>query len=78
MGIQNPSETSEFEFKASNDITEELTSMIYRQDDVLSNLDKDKVAFKKKELKMSKESRFQATYKEIYESTDDVQKKKAL
>ena len=44
LGIQNPVLTSNQEFNASMHITHDLAEIIYRQEEDLSNYDKERVA----------------------------------
>ncbi len=58
LGIQNPMETAEREYEASRRITEQLTGLIYNQDQDLTKLDMLAISKVKTELKTDKEKSF--------------------
>ena len=60
LGIQNPVLTADREYKASKLITQQLTEMIFNQDQDLSKLDRPLITKTKAELKLEKEKCYSA------------------
>ena len=75
LGIQDPTETSDVEFRASCEITEELTQMIYNQDPDIKQLNKMKMKSRKAAMKLNRENHFKEVYKMLYNEATDQQKK---
>ena len=75
LGIQDPTETSDVEFRASCEITEHLTQMIYDQDEDIQRLDKMKMKTRKAAMKLNRDRHFKEVYKTLYDQASDQQKK---
>ena len=75
MGIEDPSETSQAEYTASKEITENLTSIIYRQDDDFTNYDRENISSKVKEIKRINEDKLKEKCNLLMESLDEKSKK---
>ena len=70
MGIANPTKTSEHEHDASLRITNNLTQIIYNQEEDFSNYNQEEVNEEIKKIKAEKEERFKKEYEEIVENLD--------
>ena len=70
MGIANPTKTSEHEHDASLRITNNLTQIIYNQEEDFSNYNQKEVNEEIKKIKAKKEERFEKEYEEIVENLD--------
>ena len=75
MGIPNPTLTSDKEFFASYHITHDLTEIIYRQEEDLSNYDPERVATLVKHMKSSKQADQEEDLKKILELVDSKTKR---
>ncbi len=75
LGIQDPTQTSQAEYEASEKITEELVSLIYQQNNDLANLDYFKIKKVKAEAKAEKEKRFTEEYGSIVSCLDPLTKR---
>ena len=75
LGIQDPTETSDEEFYASCEISEELTTMILKQNTSIDQLDKIKMKTRKAALKQRRETQFKEVYKSLYDEASNEQKK---
>ena len=65
IGIQNPVETAEREYRSSVEITEKLATLIYKQEPNLENYDESKVKTVMNKLKTANEKRLQEELEEI-------------
>ena len=77
LGMQNPVQTSDREYDASKKITDQLTGLIYHQDQDLSKLDRRQLV-KKKELKTQKEDRFSSEKIKLEKTLTSESRKKAF
>ena len=75
LGILNPTETSEREYRASKEITASLTDLILQQDMDLTHLDKDTVSEKKAELKKAKEEALKQEHELVAMALDNKAKR---
>ena len=66
LGVQDPTETSDVEFRASCEITEHLTQMIYDQDEDIQHLDKMKMKIRKAAMKLNRDRHFKEVYKTLW------------
>ncbi len=75
LGIQDPSQTSHYEYSASTKITEQLTSLIYNQNPSINDLNKDLIKKVKLDISTEKEERFQLELHSILEHVHPLTKK---
>ena len=75
LGIQNPVDTANREYTASNSITKQLQSLIFAQDTDLGKMDKSMVAHEKEMLKADKELFFKAEYNRLHQLLPAEQQK---
>ena len=66
LGIQDPTKTADREYEASRRITEQLTNLIFNQDQDISNkLDRSLISKTKADLRLEKEKFFMAERRRI-------------
>ena len=75
MGILNPIDTADREYRASREITSDLTDLIYQQNMNLQLLDKEKIRKKKNEMHQLKEDRLKNEHEEISDLLEEKQKR---
>ena len=78
LGIANPVETCDREYRSSLAITEDLTDLIYRQEQDLSHFNAERQTSLIKELKAGKERSITNRYNEIIDATTEPSLKRAL
>jgi hypothetical protein len=71
LGIQDPTETSDREYKASTEITEDLTNLILQQNQDVTQLDKAKMVEHKKTTKLAREGLYKAELDDIMKDESD-------
>ena len=70
LGILNPKDTADREYRASKDITANLTGLIHQQDMDVSHMDREAVAAVKASLKKTKEERLKQEYESVVAELD--------
>jgi hypothetical protein len=72
LGIQDPTVTAQIEYDASMKVTEQLTDVIYQQQNSLSGFDFHQVKLAKAEIQLEKNLRFSQQLKEIMGKADPL------
>ena len=75
LGITDPSETANQEYRSSKRITEALTRMIENQDQCLANLDKEESSCTKKNIHKEKNETYETAYQQILQNSPPVTKR---
>ena len=75
LGIYNPTKTSDIEFAASTAITANLTEIICRQEQDLTNYDRESIIAAMKEVKVRKTELQQESLREILDVADEKLKR---
>ena len=78
LGIQDPTKTADREYEASRRITEQLTNLIFNQDQDLSKLDRSLIRKTKADLRLEKEKYFMAERRRIESLITSEPKKRAF
>ena len=72
LGIEDPTETSDRQYKASTEITEEHTNLILQQNQDVTQLDKVKMNTCKKATKAAREVQYKADLHDIMTDESDI------